>query len=256
MEKSKENISVTLTNEVRINQVMAILMFITLALVVWLFVAGCSDEKALHEQEVKTYPETFNFMDVGINTSYSRPLRQRLGDLLGADSVQGNNTINLGINRENFLNDYFPAFYSINQTLNTPPRERVEHKSIKLMYRYAQKKGLGFDYIEFLFSEYTLSPLLIRVHFKFDDFGIGQMLTDKYGKPESLEWDKDQPHSTSKFWEKNGDLMILSTIPDQLGRPNYEINIYYKNRLEDFIKTKSDLKQKAEGQAPVEKKVF
>lgn len=246
MEKLKEKTPVSLTL-----QVLTILVISA-----WLAVAGCSDGAPTLEHEVKTYPETFSFMDVGINTSYSRPLRQQLGNLLGGDSTQNNNTIELEINRENFLQDYFSDFHSINQTLNTPPRERVEHKSIKLMYRYAQKKGLAFDYVEFLFSEYTLTPLLIRVHFRFDDLGIGQMLTDKYGKPVFLDWNKGQPHSTALVWEKNGDLMILSTIPDQLGRPNYQINIYFKDRLKDFIKTESDLKKRAAAEAPVEKKVF
>ncbi|MDY0219882.1 MAG: hypothetical protein RBR67_01950 [Desulfobacterium sp.] len=256
MKKLKEKTPVTQINQVRRNQVKATLTLTILVLIFWFVVAGCSDGGSTLEQEVKTYPETFSFMDVGINTSYSRPLRQQLGNLLGGDAIQNNNTIELEINRENFLQDYFPAFYSINQALNTPPRERVEHKSIKLMYRYAQKKGLAFDYVEFLFSEYTLSPLLIRVYFKFDNLGIDQTLTEKYGKPVSLDWDKDQPHSTSLVWEKNGDLMILSTIPDQLGRPNYQINIYFKDRLEDFIKTEFDLKQREEEQKPVEKKVF
>lgn len=241
MKKLKENIPIAV---------------ITLVLIVWLVVLGCSEGGPPPEQEVKTYPETFSFMDVGVNTFYSRPLKQLLGNSLGTDAIQSNNTIDLGINRKNFLKDYFPDFHSINETLNTPPRERVEHKSIKLMYRYAQKKGLAFDYVEFLFSEYNQSPLLIRVHFKFDDLGIGQTLTDKYGKPESLDWDKEMPYSTSLVWEKNGDLMILSTIPDQLGRPNYQINIYFKDRLKDFIKTESDMKQREEGQAPVVKKVF
>lgn len=246
MEKLKEKTPFTLTLQA----------MITLVMIAWLAAAGCSDGGPILEYEAKTYPETFSFMDVGINTSYSRQLRQQLGSQLGADATQNNNTIELEINRENFLQDYFPDFHSINQTLNTPPRERVEHKSTKLTYRYAQKKGLAFDYVEFLFSEYAQTPLLIRVHFKFDDLGIADMLTGKYGDPVSLDWDKDKPHSTSLVWEKNGDLMILSTIPDQLGRPNYQINIYFKDRLEDFIKTESDLKLRAAEEAPVEKKVF
>jgi hypothetical protein len=195
-------------------------------------------------------------MDVGTNTLYSRELRQRLGNLLGDDATQGNNTIDLEINRETFLAEYFPDFHAINEKLNTPPRERVEHKSIKLMYRYARDKGLAFSYVEFLFSHYNLAPLLIRVHFEFDNLGIGETLEQKYGAPRGIDWDKNQAQATALYWEKNNDLLILSTIPDQLGRPTYQLNIYFAERLKNLIETESTLKNKSAGQAPVVKQVF
>ncbi len=229
---------------------------IPLTLILCLVASGCSDDGLLPDSARKTYPESFSFLDVGINTLYSKTLRQRLSNVLGDDSIQTDNTIDLGINSKTFLNDHFPAFHTINVELNTPSMERVEHKSIKLMYRYAKNKGLAFSYVEVLFSEYTLTPLLIRVHFKQDDLGIRETLVQKYGPPETLPGDKNQPHATALYWKKNRDLLILSTAPDHLGRPTYQINIYFADRFEDLIETESVFKQKKEGQTPVEKKAF
>ncbi len=232
------------------------MVLILLALAAWLFAFGCSDDGQRPDSQVVILPESFSFMDVGINTPYSRALRQRLGRVLGDDAIQGNNTIDLEVNRESFLTDYFPKFHAINDKLNTPPRERVEHKSIKLMYRYARDRGLAFSYVEFLFSEYNLTPLLVRVHFEYDDLGIGETLAQKYGTPHRIDWDGHQPGATALYWEKNGDLLILSTIPDQLGRPTYQLNIYFADRLKELIATESALKHKTDGPDPVEKKVF
>lgn len=229
---------------------------IPLALFFCLLTFGCSDDGRVADSSVKTLPESFSFMDVGTNTLYSKKLRQRLGNQLGADATQGNNTIDLAINSETFLTDYFPGFHAINEKLNTPPRERVEHKTIKLMYRYARDKGLAFSYVEFLFSNYNQTPLLIRVHFEYDDLGIGETLKQKYGAPRGIDWDKNQSLATALYWERNGDLLILSTIPDQLGRPTYQLNIYFADRLNDLIETESTLKHRAHGQAPPVKTVF
>ena len=225
-----------------------------MAVFLCLVVSGCSDDRLLPDSPVKTYQESFNFLDVGINTPYSRELRKRLKNILGDDSIQKNNSIDLNINKKNFLNDYFPAFQAINTQLNTPPRERVEHKSIKLMYRYANNKGLAFDYVEFLFSEYTLDPLMIRVHFQQDYPGVSKMLKQKYGAPQKLSWDKNQTHSESLYWEKNNDLLILSTVPDKIGRPTYQINIYFASRFKDLLETEAALKQAKEN--PIDKKAF
>ena len=120
-------------------------------LMLCLVVSSCSDDGLLPESAVKIYPETFSFLDVGINTLYSTKLRHRLGSILDDDSIQKNNTIDLGINTESFINDYFPEFDAINLKLNTPTGERVEHKSIKLMYRYAKNKGLPLIMLNFCF---------------------------------------------------------------------------------------------------------
>jgi hypothetical protein len=229
---------------------------VTLSLILCLVASGCSDDRLLPDSVGTTYPETFSFLDVGINTLYDKELRHRLSNVLGDDSIQSNNTIDLEINNKTFLKDYFPTFHTINEALNTPPMDRVEHNAIKLMYRYAKNKGVAFNYVEFLFSEDTLTPLLIRVHFNQEGLGIRETLEQKYGAPETLRWDKNHPQATALYWKKNSDLLILSTVPDHLGRPTYQINIYFADRFNDLLKTESVLKQTKEGQAPVEKKAF
>ncbi|MBI9089126.1 MAG: hypothetical protein JEZ12_07920 [Desulfobacterium sp.] len=98
--------------------------------------------------------------------------------------------------------------------------------------------------------------MLIRVHFNQDGLGIRETLEQKYGAPETLDWDKHQPLATALYWKNNRNLLILSTIPDQLGRPTYQINIYFADRFKDLLETESVLKQTKEGLTPVEKKAF
>ncbi|MBF0257264.1 MAG: hypothetical protein HQK62_00260, partial [Desulfamplus sp.] len=188
-------------------------------------------------------PETYSFFDVDVNSVLSHILKKRLDNILGDHSTETKNTINLNINREGFLKDYFPYFDELNQKLNSPTGEiidspvveRVEHNTIKLAYRYAVKNNLPFNYVEFLFSEFNNTPLLIRVKFKYDDLNVVETLKQKYGTPREIPWKEE--NGKSLCWEKSGDILILSFVPDQFGNPAYEVMIYFAKRLEDLLKT-------------------
>ncbi|MBF0302379.1 MAG: hypothetical protein HQK73_05020 [Desulfamplus sp.] len=196
------------------------------------------------------YPVTYSFFDVGVNSFLSHSLKSRLDSVLGDHAVETRNTINLNINNEGFLKNYFPSFDELNQRLNSPTgriipppadverktsliAERVEHNTVKLGYRYAVKKNLPFNYVEFLFSDFNNTPLMIRVKFKKDDLNVVDTLHQKYGTPREILWKEE--NGKSLCWENSGDLLILSFVPDQFGKPVYEVAIYFAKRLEDLL---------------------
>ncbi|MBF0573906.1 MAG: hypothetical protein HQK69_09130 [Desulfamplus sp.] len=202
--------------------------------------------------KIENYPITYTFFDVGVNTILSHSLKSRLDSILGDHSTESRNTINLNIYEKGFIKDNFPHFEELNQRLNSSTGkinpstvggegkisligERVEHNTVKLAYRYATKKNLPFNYVEFLFSEYNSTPLLIKVSFKKDDLNIIDTLKQKYGTPREIIWKNS--NGKSLCWENSGDLLILSFVPDQFGKPIYEVVIYFANRLEDLLKS-------------------
>lgn len=207
------------------------LLFLVLAL----FFISCGDKSDTPQTEtIESYPLTYSFFDVEVNSVLSYSLKTRLDKILGDHSTETRNTINLNISQEGFLRDYFPYFEELNQRLNSPARERVEHKTVKLAYRYAVKKNLPFNYVEILFSEFTNTPLLIRVNFKKDDLNIIDTLKQKYGEPRQILWREE--NGKSLCWEKDGDLLILSFVPNQFSIPEYEVVIYFSKRLEELLK--------------------
>ncbi|MFH1155513.1 MAG: hypothetical protein V1793_17035 [Pseudomonadota bacterium] len=212
----------------------SILYLVILGLV--LLGSACQDKgDGVQGPSFQEQPESFAFFDVGVNTRLSSHLRSTLTQVLGDESTQGNNVIDLAINYPEFLTAHFPELDELNKKLNYPPRERVEHKTTRLMFRYASVKGLDFSYVEILFSDYTQSPLLIRVNYKSDNPEVLKTLTDKYGDPVSIAWEKEGGPSFA--WRQNNDLLILSLVPDQFGNPTSQIFIVFEKRLVELLAT-------------------
>ncbi len=228
-----------------------------------LLIISCGDSsKSTMSEKIDSYPVTYSFFDVDVNSTLSNSLKRRLDNILGDHSTETRSTINLNINREKFLKDYFPYFEELNQRLNSPTgkiltlsstngeskpsliSERVEHNTVKLTYRYAVKKNLPFTYVEFLFSNFNDTPLLIRFKFKKDDLNIIETLQHKYGTPREILW-KEQ-NGKSLCWENSSDILILSFVPDQFGKPVYEVSIYFSKRLEDLLKAEQIERDKKE----------
>ncbi|MGD8883127.1 MAG: hypothetical protein PVI82_14620, partial [Desulfobacterales bacterium] len=154
--------------------------------------------------------------------------------------------IDLDINFYGFLKKYFPSLYALNQNLNFPPGERIEHNTVKLMYRYARKENIPFDYVELVFSNYSQHPLLFRINFQKDEADIIETLKTKYGEPLLIDW-KDKS-GQSMYWEKNNDLLIVSLVPDQFGNPEYQIRIFFVENIRTLLAAERAEKEKAERQ--------
>ena len=183
-------------------------------------------------------PPSFSFFDVGVNTPYSNTLRKSLYDILGDDAISTRNTIDLQINTDGFLSRYYPRLQDLDDSLNTPQGERVEHDTTKLTYRYAVKKDLPFEYVELLFSNHSRMPMVIRVFFEKDRLDVLSSLKNKLGTPKELPW--KQKNGKSLCWEKNGDVLFYSYVPNQFGVPEYQVTIYFVRHLETLVEREQE----------------
>ncbi|MFC1811565.1 hypothetical protein ACFL03_02625 [Thermodesulfobacteriota bacterium] len=140
------------------------------------------------------------------------------------------------------MKEYFADLDKLNKKLNSSLGERVEHNTVKLMYRYMQNKNVSFEYVELVYSEYTRRPVLIKIHFKKDGANIIETLKQKYGAPEIINWGGET--SKSLCWKKSNDFLILSFVPDQFGKPKCQIIIYFKNALEKLLEDEQKEEEK------------
>ena len=220
------------------------------------FLVSCSDNhESADESPSPTDTSGFTFFDLEKTTKLTEGVRGDLNSKLGHDAIERRSILNLDINYRGFISRYFPELEALNQKLNFPPRERVEHNTVKLMYRYAQKKNVPFNLVELIFSDYTKTPILFKINFKADEANTVETLKEKYGQPEII--DLNERNGKSMFWKKNGDYLIVSHIPDRFGKYEYQIVIYYTGNLKQLIDTESKEKEAKEQQrAKTGKKAF
>jgi hypothetical protein len=212
-----------------------------------LSVSACGEKKEPAKEQTTQMPsDSFTFFDLGKQSALSKTVRNDLKQKLGRDAIEYRSIIDLDINFYGFLKRYFPSVYELNQNLNFPAGERIEHNTLKLMYRYARKKNIPFDYVELVFSNYSQQPLLFRINFQNDEANIIQTLKTKYGQPQLIDW-KDK-NGESMYWEKNNDLLIVSLVPDQFGNPEYQIRIYFVENIKELIATERAENEKIESQ--------
>jgi hypothetical protein len=210
-------------------------LFCALTLIFGMAAAGCSDQKetpAVRQEQPDT--SSFTFFNIGRNTVYTDAVRDDLQRQLGNDAIERRSILDLSINFPGFLEANFPLLAELNRRLNYPPGERVEHDTVKLMYRYARKKDVPFDYVAVVFSGDTRKPLLIRIHFQRDEADVVGTLKNKYGKPKIIEW--NEGNGRSLFWSLDNDLLIVSLVPDQFGRPEYQVLIYFVDNIQTLVK--------------------
>jgi hypothetical protein len=196
--------------------------------------SGCGRGKETSEKSVaEERAESFTFFGLGANTVLTEEIRENLSEELGSSAVATRTTIDLAINYRGFLQNHFNSLYKINKGLNSETGERIEHDTLKLTFRYAQRKGTPFYYVELLFSSYAKTPLYFKIKAKAEGAYLVDTLKEKYGEPARIEWETEEGESL--HWEKNGDVMILSKVPDRLGNPEYHIMIYYVRNLNDLL---------------------
>lgn len=217
---------------------------------------SCSDKhESAAEKTTVADSESFTFFDLGKTSKVSKDVRKNLRDLLGREAIERRSMLDLEINYKGFLKKYFPEIDALNQKVNFPPGERVEHNTVKLMYRYAQKKNVPFELVELVFSDYTKTPIVFKINFKENEANIVETLQEKYGNPEVISWNEDD--GKSMFWKKNGDVLIVSRALDRRGNYTYQIVIYFIDSLKQLIETERKEKEEKEQQrAKTGKKAF
>jgi hypothetical protein len=177
--------------------------------------------------------DAFTFFGVGPNTNFNKSLRDELRNTLGSDAIETRTTINLEILYPGFIQEYFQHIHQLHQKLNENPRQRIEHNTIKIMFRYIPERIRPFNYVELLFSNYSQKPLYGKIRAKNDGIEILDLLRTRYGVPDKIDWGK--PEEWSFFWKSHGDILIFSNKPDKFGNPEYFLTIYYVNNIEEFI---------------------
>ena len=208
---------------------------------------SCGEKKEpAKDPGVQAQSDSFTFFDLGKNSRLSKSIRNDLRQRLGRDAIEGRGIIDLEINYYGFLDQYFSSLNELNRQLNSPPGERIEHNIVKLMYRYARKENLPFDYVELLFSNYSQLPLLFRINFKKDEANIVQTLKSKYDDPRLIDW--KNKGGQSMYWDKNNDILVVSLVPDQFGNPEYQISIFFVENIKALLKTESAEKESQESQ--------
>jgi hypothetical protein len=193
---------------------------------------SCGDKS--RPLDVSAVPESFTFFDIGANTRLTDSLRSTLESKLGNDSISGRNVLNLEINYSGFLREHFPGLETLNRQLNGSAGIRVEHDTVMLMYRHMQKQNTPFDYVELIFDDDTRKPLVIRIRSGREEADILETLKRRYQEPRTILW--AEGGARAYYWEKNGDILILSVTPNPVGRPVFEISMYYVNSIKALVK--------------------
>jgi len=214
---------------------------------------SCSTEERSPEHS-QSQTEGITFFDVGAGTFFSDGLRDRLRKSLGPDAIEYRSTIDLEFNADGFLQRHFPVLYRLNRRLNTPAGERVEHDTVKLMYRYAVKENLPFSYVELVFSNASGKPLFIQIRSR-DLSDIIRTLEEKYGKPQTI--DKPVDEGRFFFWRDHQDVLLVSVIPTWRGDREYRLVIYYVDNLEKLVTAEEEKRrQKEEERRRAGEKIF
>ena len=190
--------------------------------------------------------ESFTFFDLGKATRLTSGVRKELTAKLGRDAIERRSILDLEINYPGFLKTHFPDIDVLNQKLNFPPRERVEHNTVKLMYRYGRTKNVPFDIVELIFSDYSKNPIFFKISFKTDEANTVETLKQRYGQPKLFDWEQD--NGKSMAWKKSGDHLILSLIPNRFGSYDHQIVIYFIENIKRLLEMERKEKQAKEAQ--------
>lgn len=187
----------------------------------------------------------FTFLDLGKDTLYSDAVRQLLSAELGADSIATRTVVDLDVNYPTFLAQHFEELHRLNQQLNDAKGARVEHDTVKLMYRYIQKKERPFKYVELMFSGIDGRPLYFKIHAGKEGGEILKTMQTKHGPAQTITWREGV--GTTHFWEKDDEVLLISQMLDRFGEPEFHIMIYFVGNIETLIETeKARIQQREE----------
>ena len=209
---------------------------VLISVVFWaaaLLLFGCSDNGGKKSGLSETRAESFRFFDMGVNTSFNAQLRQTLVGRLGSDAIEYHSPLDLELNYEGFLAAHFPNLHDLNRRLNPKSGARVEHNTIKLMYRHARRKQLPFEYVKLFFSNYSERPLMFEIKTTQEGGYLLDTLKEQYGQPKTADW--PAAGGRSLHWEKNRDVLLVSITTNNYGNPEYQIVIYFVDNIEDLL---------------------
>lgn len=189
-------------------------------------------------------PETgFAFFDIGRDTRLSKAVRIRLEKRLGPAVVEHWANLDLDVNYPGFLADHFPRLARLNRDLKDEIVIDTEKNPIRLIFRHTRQLETPFSRVELVFSGFTRRPLFFRIEPKKPEGeAVAETLRTKYGEPRTLAWDNRMPwdgrSGETDLWERHGDILMCSVVPDRYGDPSYMIIIYFLDNLEATLDIK------------------
>jgi hypothetical protein len=182
----------------------------------------------------RAFPETFTFFSLGANTRLTEEFKKSFREILGPEAVSENTTMDLEIHDRGFLLRHFNALDALNQKLNRPSGERVEHHIVQLSYRYPVREQQIFHYVLILFSKYNQLPLSVEIASKDQGNSLFENMKNKFGVPQIIH----DPGTPGKawYWKQQNDFAVVSETPDRYGHPTYRIKIYFTDNIRELIK--------------------
>jgi hypothetical protein len=222
--------------------------------IILVLISACEQASAPPPVATDT-PAGFTFLEIGSTTIFSSTLRKHLDSRLGSSAISRRGLIDLDSGPGGVLDQNFPSLAELNQVLNFPPNERVEHQITRLMYRYAIQKQLPFRYIELTFANDNNKPLLFRIDLTHEANQIIDELNAKYGPPKRIA---DQSSETEiHYWQDQEDYLMITQWPNRGGMLQYQLTIYYVDNLSRLAATsKSERVQRADIEGRAGRKVF
>ncbi len=186
----------------------------------------------------------FTFFELGASTRFTKDIRKSLEGQLGSDVLETNTIINLSVNYSGFLKEFFPSIHQMNLKLNDSSGARIEHNSIRLTYRYAQRMNTPFYYVELVFSNYSKQPLYFKIKSKKEGAEIIDTFNVKYGEAKKIDWAGE--NGSALYWKKSNDILLVSKLKDRFGFPEYHITMYFVENINQLISVEDKMKKQRE----------
>lgn len=208
--------------------------------VVFIILTACGNQTP-EPQETST-AKGFTFFALHADSILTKEIRNTLSDRLGSAARETSTTLDLEMHYNGFLETYFQELNTLNQRLNFEKglRIRIEHRTIKLIYRYSS----SFDHVELFFSDLTKKPLLFRIKGKRDGADIVATFRKKYGTPKEIIWKNEEGRSL--LWRQNQDVLITSLFSDRYGNPRFEIMIAHVENIEMLLNSEGKARKQRE----------
>jgi hypothetical protein len=214
----------------------AVLAVCLIAVVFYLWRSSEHHQKApgsVPESFSVSTPESFTFFDLNAGSRFSDGLRNVLKKKLGADAYETKTIVDLELHDKGFLAANFPDLDALNRQLNYLPGERVEHDTVQLTYRYARHENTPFEFVRIMFWGATGAPLFIKIQAKQEGAGVLDSIRRKYGPSTIRQWADGS--GKTHFWQKHGDVLIISETRNRIGNPQYYFGFYFVNNIKALL---------------------
>ena len=194
--------------------------------------------------EAENQTNTFTFFGLGPSTKFSDALRRKLDNLLGDGGVETQTTIDLAMDDVENFSAHFPRLQALHEALNYLPRQRVEHDTIQLTYRYARRQSVPFDRIRLVFSGERKTPLFFSLYSKRDGADFIESIRKKHGPPKTIG--DANTSARTLYWEKKNAILIISISRNRTGYNEYNFGIYYLDNLTALADREKQAREAAE----------